>query len=204
MTTTHAPVGRAAQRRRTRRAIVEATMRLLAEGGAEPSVNEIAAAADVSRRTVYLHFPTLDQLILDATVGLMNVDVDAALDRVDSRDAGERLTVLIDEVSATMEASLPLGRRLIRLTVDAAPPPAGEPRRGYRRVAWIEWALEPVRETLDERGYDDLVSSLSMIIGWEPFIVLSDVRGLDPASARRVTTAAALAVLAAAVGRPHG
>jgi len=41
------------------------------------SINDIAAAADVSRRTVYVHFATLDQLILDATLGLMNVDVDA-------------------------------------------------------------------------------------------------------------------------------
>jgi predicted DNA-binding transcriptional regulator YafY len=43
-------------------------MALLAQG-AEPSVNDIAAAAEVSRRTVYMHFPTLDQLMLDATLG---------------------------------------------------------------------------------------------------------------------------------------
>ena len=43
--------GRVAQRRRTRRAILDAAARLL-QAGTEPSVNEIAAAADVSRRTV--------------------------------------------------------------------------------------------------------------------------------------------------------
>src|SRR5215475_10220436 len=67
--------GRAAQRRRTRRAIVEATSRLLA-GGADPSINDIAAAADVSRRTIYTYFPTLDQLLLDATIGAMNVSIE--------------------------------------------------------------------------------------------------------------------------------
>src|ERR1700749_4214113 len=71
--------GRVAQRRRTRRAIVEATSRLLA-AGADPSINDIAAAADVSRRTIYTYFPTLDQLLLDATIGAMNVDVEAAID----------------------------------------------------------------------------------------------------------------------------
>src|SRR4029079_151129 len=70
--------GRVAQRRRTRRAIVEAAAELL-RAGAEPSVNEIAAAAEVSRRTVYLYYPTLDQLVLDATISTLNVDVDAAL-----------------------------------------------------------------------------------------------------------------------------
>src|SRR5690348_11589160 len=70
--------GRVAQRRRTRKAILEATATLL-QAGVEPSVNEIAAAADVSRRTVYLYYPTLDQLVLDATLGTLNVDIDAAL-----------------------------------------------------------------------------------------------------------------------------
>src|SRR4051812_5131459 len=97
MSVTAEPRGRTAQRRRTRRAIVDATMALLARG-LEPSVNDIAAAADVSRRTVYLPFPTLDQLILDATVGLINVDVDAALTQVHSEDPHERLGVLVREL----------------------------------------------------------------------------------------------------------
>ena len=41
---------RVAQRRRTRRAIIDATTALL-ERGATPSINEIAEAAEVSRRS---------------------------------------------------------------------------------------------------------------------------------------------------------
>ncbi|WP_344836355.1 TetR/AcrR family transcriptional regulator [Nonomuraea dietziae] len=63
--------GREAQRRRTRKAIVEAAAKLSA-GGATPSIDEIAAAADVARRTIYSHFPTLDQLLIDATAGAIN------------------------------------------------------------------------------------------------------------------------------------
>jgi AcrR family transcriptional regulator len=173
-------------------------MALLAQG-AEPSVNDIAAAAEVSRRTVYMHFPTLDQLMLDATLGLMNVDVDAALARVRSDDVEHRLSVLINELYATMEDSLPLGRRLIKLTVNAPAPAADEPRRGYRRIAWIEWALEPARAALGHRRYEELVSGLAMVIGWEAFIVLLDVRGLDPRAARNVTRHAAIALLRAAL-----
>lgn len=66
------PAGRVAQRRRTRKDIVDATATLLTEGQ-EPSVSEIAATADVSRRTVYLHFPSLEQLLIDATLGAMSL-----------------------------------------------------------------------------------------------------------------------------------
>ena len=190
--------GRVAQRRRTRRGIVDATMSLLAQG-IDPSINDIAAAADVSRRTVYMHFPTLDQLVLDATAGLMNVDLDAALAAVESDDPRVRLTELIDQIYANMEESLPLGRRLIKLTVAAPAPDRNQPRRGYRRIGWIEWAVQPVRDQLTPRRLDDLVSALAMVIGWEALIVLSDVRGLEPKAARRVTRQAALALLDAAL-----
>jgi AcrR family transcriptional regulator len=183
-----------AQRRRTRRAILAATSELLRDG-VEPSVNEIAAAADVSRRTVYLYYPTLDQLVLDATVGTLNVDVDAALAAQTSLDPHRRLRTLVTETFRTMEASLPLGRKLIKLTVDAVPTTHGGARRGHRRVAWIEWAVEPCRADLSRKEHEDLVSSLAMVIGWEAFIVLLDVRGLKPRAAQSLTLRTAHAIL---------
>jgi AcrR family transcriptional regulator len=196
-----AETGRVAQRRRTRRAILEATAGLL-QAGTEPTVNAIAAAADVSRRTVYLYYPTLDQLVLDATIGTLNVDVDAALRAQTSTDPRQRLATLVTETFATMETSLPLGRKLIRLTVDAPTPTDGGPRRGHRRIGWIEGAVEPVRGRLSDAAYDDLVSSLALVIGWEAFIVLLDVRGLTPDRARTVTLRTAEAILDATLAEP--
>ena len=194
--------GRAAQRRRTRRAIVEATSRLLAAGG-DPSVSDIAAAADVSRRTIYTYFPTLDQLLLDATIGAMNVDVEAAIDasgEPDKPDVRDRIATLVAALSDRMADSLPLGRKLIRLTVDA--PSAGDgPRRGYRRVAWIERALEPIRPRLSPDRFERLVSALSVVIGWEAFIVLFDVRGLTADQARETLTDAAITLVDAALAQ---
>ena len=188
--------GRVAQRRRTRRAILDATVALL-RSGAEPSVNEIAAAADVSRRTVYLYYPTLDQLVLDATLGTLNTDVDAALSAQTSDDPHRRLDTLITELFTTMQGSLPLGRKLIKLTVDA-PTPAGQPRRGHRRVGWIEWAVEPCRSGMSRQAHADLISALTLVIGWEAFIALLDVRGLTPTRAKTVTRQTAHAILDAA------
>ncbi len=170
---------REAQRRRTRRAILDATAGLLADG-ASPSVAEIADAAEVSRRTVYLHFPTLDQLLLDAIVGSLSTPVDEALAAAPEDDVHARLTALVEGVTATMGSSLALGRRLIALTVQEPDRADGSPRRGYRRVAWIESALAPVRDRLAPDAFADLVSALAVVVGWEAFIVLTDVRGLGP------------------------
>jgi AcrR family transcriptional regulator len=192
--------GRTAQRRRTRKAILDATADLLRAGG-EPTVNDVAAAADVSRRTVYLYYPTLDQLVLDATIGTLNVDVDAALAAETSTDPRQRLQTLVRELFETMESSLPLGRKLIRLTVDAPAPDDGGPRRGHRRIGWIEWAVEPVRGRLTRSDYADLVSALALVIGWEAFIVLLDVRGLTVSRAREVSLRAVGTILDDALSR---
>src|SRR5262249_60544317 len=76
---------------------------------------------------------------------------------------------------------------------------AAVPRRGYRRVAWIEQALEPARARLSEEQFERLVSAFTLLIGWEPLIVLRDTRGLSAAGAEEVSAWAAQALLAAAL-----
>jgi AcrR family transcriptional regulator len=188
--------GRIAQRRRTRKAIVDAASALLA-AGADPSIGDIAEAADVSRRTIYMHFPTLDQLILDAAAGAMSIDIDGALAAAGDTDARTRIRALISAIAGSQQQTLPIGRKLIKLTVDA--PQAAGPKRGYRRVGWIEQALEPLRPQLSPSGFDDLVSALSCLIGWEAFIVLTDIRGLQPEQAHTIITTSALALIDAAL-----
>ena len=190
--------GRVAQRRRTRKAIVEASMALL-ERGIEPSVNDIAAAADVSRRTVYLHFPTLDQLMLDATIGLLSANTDAALAHIHSDDPRVRIAELVRAMGAEITDLLPMGRRLVRLTVDPAPTAEDAPRRDYRRVRWIEWALDPLRGRISRPHFDDLVSSVTLAVGWGAFIVLIDVRGLEPDTAVEVCARTASTLVDAAL-----
>ncbi|WGL52123.1 TetR/AcrR family transcriptional regulator [Nocardioides sp. BP30] len=174
--------GREAQRRRTRRDLVDAAQRLLLEGR-NPSIDEIAAAADVSRRTVYLHFSTLDQLLLDASVGLLSAQaVDDVLDSDTApTDPVDRIEALVRSLWSTADRTLPLGRQIIRLTVADAPGHAGaaepEQRRGHRRIEWIEKALAPLADTLEPADFERLVSALAVLIGWEAMTVLEDVRG---------------------------
>ncbi|HEU5008212.1 MAG TPA: helix-turn-helix domain-containing protein [Jatrophihabitantaceae bacterium] len=182
--------GRAAQRRRTRRAIVDATTRLL-ETTTAPTVDAIAAEAEVSRRTVYLYFPTLEQLHLEAMQGaLLNRDVEGALDAAAvSGDVRDQVDALIDELIAMSDELMPLGRRIIRLTAEAPnadEPAEGAPRRGYRSIGWIEHAVAPLRERLTGEQFERLVSGLAMVISWEGMIVLRDSRGLRGEDERRL------------------
>src|SRR3954454_451139 len=110
--------GRAGRRRPPPAPIVQAAADLL-QSGVTPSVGDIADRADVSRRTVYLYFPNLDQLLLDATLGLLSQSaVDEAIGAADNNgDATERVTAMIRALFAASTDTLPLGRSLLRLTV---------------------------------------------------------------------------------------
>jgi AcrR family transcriptional regulator len=199
---TEPQTGRYRQRRRTRSAIINAAAELLRSGKTAPGVNEIADAADVSRRTVYQYFPTVEQLLLDATLGLLSqAAVDDAIDRADpgGDDASSRVSAMIRALTGMSSQTMPLGRSLIRLTVDAPAGSTGQPRRGYRRIDWIETAIEPLRGRLDDGGFERLVSALAMVIGWEALIVLQDLRGLAPGEQAEVSTWAAHALIRAAL-----
>lgn len=186
-------IGRPAQRRRTRRAIIAATMRLLSEGRT-PTIDQIAAAAEVARRTVYTHFPTLDQLILDATMGaLAGSAVEAEFES--GAGAADRVDAVVETLYRHADEWLPLGRRMVALT--AAAPSTDGPRRGHRRVDWIERAVEPLRDRLSDEQYDRLVSSLCVVLGWEAMIVLQDIRGHDRLRGREVNAWAAQALVRA-------
>ena len=180
--------GRERQRRRTRRAIVQAASEFLREGHT-PTIAEIADRAEISRRTFHVHFPTLEQLLLDAAIGIASdemMDEELAASRTGD-DAEERVVALARAIVRHHNEFMHLGRTLIRLTVEAPLSADRGPRRGARRTDWIEQALEPARPRLAADDYRRLVSALAMVIGWEAMLVLWDIRGLDPDEAERVT-----------------
>jgi len=190
--------GRPAQRRRTRRAIVAAAAELLA-AGKSPSVAEIAEAADVSRRTVYMYFPKLEHLLLDATLGTIakssvEQTVETLTHEPDLERRVEQMARAIQRGAAETEQQ---GRTLLRLTAEA-PRDSGarvHPPRGYRRVEWVERVLAPLRPTLGAKRFDRLVSALVMVLGWESLIVQRDICGLTLEESEDVSAWAALALL---------
>jgi AcrR family transcriptional regulator len=199
--------GRYRQRRRTRAAIVDAAARLLKDGRT-PSMAEVAEAADVSRRTLYQYFPTLDHLLLDATLGTLSGEtvpraIEAAL--AAGGDDAERVANAIGAIAAESARQMTAGRSLIRLTVGGPPPEkadaagAGGAKRGFRRVAWLEQATAPLKDVLSPGHLEHLITALAMVAGWEALIVLSDIRGLTPGQQQEIVTWSARALIDAAL-----
>jgi AcrR family transcriptional regulator len=186
-------------KQRTRQAILAAARELL-DRGAEPSVGEVAKAAGVSRRTVYMHFTGVEQLLADAALeaaGRELIEPELAPDG----DAPARLEALVRTMQRNSGATEELGRIIMRHTLDAAPGDESAPRRGYRRVEWIERALEPARDQLAPKDFQRLVSALTLLVGWEAMIVLRDLRGLTPKQAEDISAWAADALLRASLQR---
>jgi AcrR family transcriptional regulator len=190
--------GRQRQKRRTRAAILRAAAALLA-GGHTPSVPEVADAADVSRRTVYQYFPSLDQLLTEAALEAVREAVVRAIEPAEQADdVGVRLDAMVRATQRSTLANESLLRKMIRLTAErSTDEPYPAPTRGYRRVEWIEMALSPLQGRIDESSLERLTSGLALCVGIEALLVLRDVRGLTVAEAEEVSVWVARALLKA-------
>jgi AcrR family transcriptional regulator len=193
-------MGRDSQKRRTRKALVEAAGRLIAEGR-RPSVAEVADAADISRRTAYRYFPSAEQLsveaALEATRQNMELSIEAGRADEPVTDRVDRLVDALWRMTLENEALL---RQMIRFTIDRDAIEPGVPPRPSRRLEYVERALTPLQGALDQEELDRLTHALAIVIGIESTIVLRDICGLDSAEILRVQHWAARALVAAVDG----
>ena len=191
------------QKRRTRKALVEAAGRLIAEGR-RPSVAEVADAAEISRRTAYRYFPSVEQLSVEAALEATRQNMELTIDagRADAPLA-DRVGRLVDALSQMTLENEALLRQMIRFTIDRDAIEPGVPSRPSRRLEYVERALAPSQRALDPDDFDRLTHALTVVIGIESTIVLRDICGLDSAEILRVQHWAARAlVVAASNGAP--
>ena len=178
--------GRSNQKRRTWRLLLDTAAGLLAKGE-QPSIEQVADAAGVSRRTAYRYFPTQQKLHAEAALDRLRPAMEEAINTVpDAPDVESRVLTLIDNMQLMVGKNERLLRTMIHDTV-LKPLPAGESTRGRRRLEWIELALTPLLEEIAEESYRRLVSALALCSGIEALLVLRDICGLNPAEATAVS-----------------
>jgi AcrR family transcriptional regulator len=189
--------GRVRQKLRTRRQILAAASALIS-AGQTPTVAEAADAADVSRRTAYRYFPTQAKLLTEAALEGLRLPMEAALAEQpggeEPRDIETRLQAVIGNMQALAIRHESLLRTMIHQTV-LERSPVGQPRRGTRRIDWLESAVQPLRTRLGAKAYNRLVSALALCGGIEALLVLRDIRGLSEREAIDVSHWAARAML---------
>jgi AcrR family transcriptional regulator len=163
--------GRERQKNRTRRAVIEAADELIREGRT-PTVAEAAEAAEVSRATAYRYFPTQELLLAEVALFALGGPIVTTADErgLPTPDAVARLVRRTAEWAYESEQPL---RTLLRLSLD---PSSGVKRPGHR-TGWIAEVLAPVRDELDPITYRKLATALTLLLGIDPIVPLTDIAG---------------------------
>lgn len=187
--------GRPNQKRRTRKALLEAASALLREG-ASPTLEEVAERALVSRATAYRYFPNVDSLLVEAALDVaapQPEELFAAGGTGDPVARLEKVDAAMNEMISANEASLRL------MMIHSLQQKDSElPARQNRRSALIEAALAPVKRELKPGAYQMLSRSLALVIGTEAMLALKDVLQLSDEEARKVRRWAIRALVEAA------
>lgn len=181
--------GRPNQRLRTRKDLLEAALKLSSQGQ-QPSLEDIAEAAMVSRATAYRYFPSVEALLSEASLHVAFPDPARLFAGAAAEDPAERLKQLDDAAAAMVADNEAALRMMISSSARQAVANPGVPARQNRRSPAIEAALEPFRNEFEPRQYELLQQALALVIGTESMLVFKDVLGLsdeDAAAVRRWT-----------------
>ena len=181
--------GREAQKARTRTLIVAA-----AGGLMQPTVEQAADAAGVSRATAYRYFPTQEALSVELESGDVWREVEALVNDPQTADVGARLDRLIDAVVRTVYAEERHVRTALRVYHDIWLRNPDSPVRKGRRMDWIDKTISPV----PAEARESLRLALALAISPDAVTMLKDVARLDAEQTRRVLKGAARAMLRAA------
>jgi AcrR family transcriptional regulator len=194
------------QRNRTRKDLLRAASRLL-QAGRQPTLDEVAVEALVSRATAYRYFANAEALLLEASLDVAVPEADQVFAGTTSVDPVERMqlveTKLHDMIAAhDRQLRLMLAHTLTRAGGDGAD---GEvPVRQNRRAPLIDAALAPAKAAFTQAALDTLRKALALVVGTEGAIVCKDVLRLDDAEARRVKLWAVRALVEAALAAGPG
>ena len=177
VSTAYEESGRAAQKSRTRAALVDAARGLVTEGQV-PTVDSVAERAGISRTTAYRYFPNQRVLLraahpeTGATSMLGEDPPDDVADRVD------RVVAAFTQVILETEQQQ---RTMLRLSLE--PTPGELPLRQGRAIGWIREAVTPLEGTVPDAELHRLVLAIHSVCGIEALVWLTDVAGLDAESA---------------------
>ena len=182
--------GRLNQKRRTRRALIEAASNLV-RAGQQPSVAEAAEAALVSKATAYRYFPTQHALLEEVGFEAIHPSAQSLLEGSPEDDPQARFETVLRAVHGFMTSEEALFRTMLKVTqerwLESADSAEQDPvvREG-RRLEHVDAVIEPFRNELDSEALARLRCGLALVFGIEPIVVLKDVCGLDSAEALEV------------------
>ena len=194
--------GRTQQKMRTRGALMQAARELL-QAGRQPSLQEVADQANISRATTYRYYSSIEPLLQEAVLDGIAAEVESL--QLAGAAAGhsrieDRVEAVVTAILDMVLANEALFRTYLRGVV------AGEDRqpRGARRMRWLMDAYGDDRPRLPPRLADRLTQALSLLTGIETVVVARDVCGLDAEQTRDLVQWTARAILRSALAELNG
>lgn len=179
--------GRSQQKYRTRRALLAAARQLL-ERKEPVTVQAAAAVAHISKATAYRYFATTDALMREAVLdGLWREPSVVVGDAHDVRERVHKVGAYLFEHTRNNESA---HRYFLAKALEAWVADGGNPKtqlRLARRIPMFELALEPLRNSLAKRDFQNLVLALAGASGIESYIALKDMCGLNDAEADTIS-----------------
>jgi AcrR family transcriptional regulator len=175
--------GRPNQKSRTRKDLLRAAARLMKEGR-NPTLEEVAEEAMVSRATAYRYFSGVEALLVEAALDVAMPD-ESFFAGDESADPVERL-LRADAAVAAMILENEVALRAMLVSSLQRDRDEALPTRQNRRTPLIEQALAPARDKLTPAEFILLARALALVIGTESMIVFKDVLAIGDAEAAAV------------------
>jgi AcrR family transcriptional regulator len=158
--------GRSNQKMRTHMALVECAAQFVREGKSF-TVAEVADSARVGRTTAYRYFPSVETLVVHATLyastEVEKRSIDAALES--KRTAEDRLRSVVEASDITITDHDYLYRTMLKLSLnnEGSDDELLPHRRGARKEV-LESAIGMLRTQLGAKRYEKLIGALSLFI----------------------------------------
>lgn len=187
--------GRTNQKRRTRRALIEAAL-ALCEGGRTPTFAEVAEHAMVSRATAYRYYSSVEALISDAMFEHAVRPLQSLYrpGEDDPLEAIGRAASALNELLINDEVGLHVVERSF-MSAWLENPPHARPSRPARRMQYIEPIVDALKGQLTPAARKRLTAALSLTMGTEAVLALRDVAGVDPNHTAAISAWAAQALM---------
>jgi TetR/AcrR family transcriptional regulator of autoinduction and epiphytic fitness len=189
--------GRTARARRTREAIVDAVLGLLDAGDLRPSVEDIAARAGVSPRSIFQHFGDRETLL--RAVGMRQTErVSQIVEHLpDTGPFDERLEAFVDQRARVLEFITPVRRSALLNEPFSEGSHAGlQAFRAFKR-AEAERVFAPELDARPPAEREELVHAMGAATDWSTWEALRAHQGLSVADARAVMRRTIAALLRA-------
>ncbi len=194
--------GRPNQKSRTRKDLLRAASRLM-KAGRNPTLEEVAEDALVSRATAYRYFSGVEALLVEAALDVAMPDESFFAEDA-SDDVVERLLSADRAVAGMIAENETALRAMLVHSLQRGMEGAGQgvalPVRQNRRTPLIEQALAPAREALPPEAFTRLSRALALVIGTESMLAFKDVLALGDEEAAPLRAWMIRALVAAALG----